>query len=317
MCYVDAMIKDSDVRIVLTSLYHESSGWTTGKQSNLMWMLQPEVAAIPSLVYVVDAQLPGKKLNSAKDHYPEVYQRHIKIPNASRVDFVPLLNGFGAQECNGYLTYIVSNYHHLPELTIFLHGKPLDHNTKMFEYIKLVMKDWKVEDIGFLHLNEFQKPCHVIDFWGKEFWDLTGFLPESKPGCATTMCCSQFIVSRARIHLRPRWFYENFLELIYESKNCAYPEHVWHMIFGEGAHLKDNNKVVHYQISEDGKSIEAPTKSKNANTIDAPFLTIPLGKIQKEMLSNGHKFADRLSPDKIKSLIENDFGNSSFARRKH
>ncbi len=301
---------------MLSAYYYESSGWTGGKHStDLLWLLNSSVAAIPALVYLVERQLVAKHINAASVFYPQVYNRHLNVSHASRVDFVPLMNGFGAQECNGYLSYIVTNYHNLPDLTIFLHAKPLEHNPHILDYIRLILKDWSVQDIGFLHLNDQYYPCHDVDHWGNDFWATAGFLQESKPPCAMTMCCSQFFVSRSRIHLRPRWFYENLLELVYESRNCAFPELIWHMIFGESAELKEANKVLNYPISAGGNSISKPTNAHNPNTLDTPFLTLPLGKVQKEMINRGVKFAGNITSEKIKFLLENDFGNSRVAKK--
>ncbi|CAM9300791.1 unnamed protein product, partial [Ectocarpus fasciculatus] len=129
------------------------------------------------------------------------------------------MNGFGAQECNGYLSYIISHYHHLPDVSIFLHGKPTEHNKDILKHINAILQHWEVEDIGFLHLNnQVMLPMNSMDKRnGGTFWTMWGFLKKSMPRDLRVQCCAQFMVTRERIHLRPLWFYENLLELVYET----------------------------------------------------------------------------------------------------
>ena len=308
---------NTTVRMVLTSLFDwrqaiEKDGKIRpNKESKLEWLQDPLVSHIPTQVYVVDQQASGyhSTFNNARNFYPDLYNRHLKDPKAAPIRFVPLMNGFGAQECNGYLSYIITYYHHLPDVSIFLHGKPAEHNKDILKHINAVLKHWEVQDIGFLHLNtQILLPRNSMQKRnGNQFWPLWGFLPKSIPQSLEVQCCAQFMVTRERIHIRPLWFYENLLELVYETGNCAFPEIAWHIAFGESAVIDKSRSVGSYSLTD--KNIETPKEPAHLKKI---YLSTPLGKVQRSMLksffSNGGNsgFVDQLSKLEIEQILNED-----------
>jgi hypothetical protein len=312
-CYAVDNSKNMTVRMVLTNLFDGSQAWLTkdhtpvkNKGANLEWLLDPRVSDIPTQVYVVDKQTT---FNAVANIAPDLYSRHQNDPKAAHIRFVPLMNGLGAQECNGYLSYIISHYHSLSDVSIFVHSKPTEHNENILDHINEVLKHWTAEEIGFLHLNAGPTIYEDRLKYFKRFWSLLGFIPKSMPKELRVSCCSQFMVTREKIHLRPLWFYENFLELVYEPPgNCAFPETLWHIIFGEPPLLPDDRLSYKYESTQNTNwNITKPQRS--GDVIRKPYLTMPLGKIQGQMVNDYLKtkkngFSDFLTDQELTDLLK-------------
>jgi len=173
--------------------------------------------------------------------------------------------GVSTHECGGILSYIVRNYDNLPNVTVFLHGHPLrgifsrmqEHrdfhsDPHIFHTIRAMANS--SDKISHCSLNTMyldwrlpSEPPWYVRGWRKEFARRRGFedvrrilspLIPSQGTCC--FCCSQFAVSRARIHLHPPSFYKQLLAFVQDAlddtdSGCNLLEFVWHLIFGEPA----------------------------------------------------------------------------------
>lgn len=184
------------------------------------------------------------------------------IQERSNMDVLPFANPGRAQECPAVLTFIVENYDKLPDLMIFLHGDPEDHNAAIFHELEELFAHNEAEggglpDVSFVHANaETFGGCYFMDnlvgsissslgldteFLGSfktgvnaivgQHDDYSTVFGEHQPCFLAKYCCAQFIVSRAAVMSRPKKFYRLALKLSLDLRDCFQLEWLWHAIF--------------------------------------------------------------------------------------
>lgn len=153
------------------------------------------------------------------------------------------------RECGGYLSYMVDNYDTLPEVTIFLQGRPLarseSHDQKQHidwhsdAYIMQVIYiiGMHPEKVKYCSLNKFRSnwlpadkrlyPWYYRDvrkvIEGQEAANFAhmknAIVPPmlQSPHGAGCFCCAQFAVSRERIRMHPKVVYEQLLRYVLEE----------------------------------------------------------------------------------------------------
>jgi len=141
--------------------------------------------------------------------------RQIMLPNVGR-------------EGHTYYQYIYDNYYNLEDYTIFLQGNPYDHSPKLNEtvdYIYHLINNnpfnfaYLSENIGYTDFNG----CPYLPNSGMQihiryvFYKLFGKIIESQK--MLFGAGAQFIVSRERIHSRPRELYLKIIKLLEYGSN--------------------------------------------------------------------------------------------------
>eukprot|EP01064_Diplonema_japonicum_P036286 TRINITY_DN8101_c0_g1_i1.p1 TRINITY_DN8101_c0_g1~~TRINITY_DN8101_c0_g1_i1.p1 ORF type:complete len:549 (+),score=44.05 TRINITY_DN8101_c0_g1_i1:94-1647(+) len=208
-----------------------------------------------------------KKWGSAYTHTIYEMGRRGEIPDFSTTYKQALeqdgsryyLTNFG-DESSGYLRFIIDNYDDLPNITVFLHGTPMGHNSDIGRWISHVKETtwftflttgW-VENRCILDMhNKSLIPNYdegaFIDFWLKFPWSEMGL--GSLPRCLSLYCCAEFAVSRDAIRSQPLMFYKELwsftLNFVLDQNTArkykgwslrqigGIYEHSWHVMFGE------------------------------------------------------------------------------------
>ena len=167
------------------------------------------------------------------------------------------------RESMAYLTYVIENYYHLPEMAVFLHshrdGYPVAWHTDALNYDN-------VESVRSLRLDHVQRTGYVNlrCIWipgcpeeiqpfrdPPEDWRPHEGLADAAfqymfnttaPATIAQPCCSQFAVSRRQILERPIDDYVRYRQWIFETEVDDYTsgrvmEYFWHIIFGKEAVL--------------------------------------------------------------------------------
>lgn len=173
------------------------------------------------------------KNESLKSYYGYetfVYQKsHPKSPN--------YINSNQGTEAGVYLRYIVDHYHNFPDVAIFVHAKPYEHNYLWLEWIKCISPN-----ASFININNMSyignrsirkwgsKNLHVENCYRdvlKIVWDLSNNITEfnrrvpiTKPITISVTCCQQFIMSRSKVLERPLSIWKKLLKIINEQKVC-------------------------------------------------------------------------------------------------
>eukprot|EP01059_Diplonema_ambulator_P013910 TRINITY_DN24606_c0_g1_i2.p1 TRINITY_DN24606_c0_g1~~TRINITY_DN24606_c0_g1_i2.p1 ORF type:complete len:442 (+),score=10.40 TRINITY_DN24606_c0_g1_i2:228-1553(+) len=183
------------------------------------------------------------------------------------------LTNFG-DESSGYLRFIIDHYESLPDITIFLHGKPEGHNPQISEWISC-LKDttW----FTFLTRGYVANRCILdmknnslipkydegafIDFWLQFPWAELGL--GSLPRCLSMYCCAEFAVSREAIRSKPLSYYKELwsrtLNFVLDQNTArkykgwslrqigGIYEHSWHVMFGEPMMMQPYNHCDYYK----------------------------------------------------------------------
>lgn len=234
---------------IVVTLFHGGEKPELGE-----WLLAPEIADIPVTVISPDPLFQSENKTHAY-FQPETAYSHL-LNRTGRVQFAPLLNGGpGAKEAPGYTSFILNNYNALPDVTIFVHADPFAFgHSNIIKDLEHVRQHWTPEQIGFLHLNYLTlcrrvgKNAEGHENWGN-YYQTLGFDPTHMPLYVIVPCCAQFMVTKERIRLRPKWFYQQLMKMSYIEEDGLFPEHFWHMFFGEPPLLSDDRQVQHHAMS--------------------------------------------------------------------
>jgi hypothetical protein len=127
------------------------------------------------------------------------------------------------REGHTYYQYIYDNYYNLEDYTIFLQGNPYDHSTKLDENIHYIYEKIKNTTIHFAYLSEsilytnFNGCIHLPNSGLQThiryvFYKLFGKIIEEHK--ILFGAGAQFIVSRERIHSRPRELYLKIVKIL-------------------------------------------------------------------------------------------------------
>jgi len=170
-----------------------------------------------------------------------------------------------ADDCSAYTAYLYDEYEKLPDYSVFLHADASEHIPSIHYLSKIIhgLASGAVL-LDFLHLGsnyvggddpsarEYSIDAQVSfeRHWKGIF--RSSFAPDHRT--VASYCCVQFLVSRKRMKLRTREFYENalhyyqtkdsYVDLFYPVNHfyiidvlsrdpCQRGMYLWHVIFGE------------------------------------------------------------------------------------
>ncbi len=291
--------------IVVTLLYnHSQSSWKTSKTTAAAedgrFLLSPLLQDIPVTICSPDPLIsPAVHVVRRELPYfaPETVYDHLQKNRTGLVSFLPMVNGKRAGEVPGYLTYILHYYDVLPDVVIFLHSNPTAHGPNILQNIRHVVDGhWALSQIGFLHLNEGNVLCRSggrRGSWGT-FWQMLGFNRSHMPNLVKLPCCAQFMVTRERIWLRPKWFYQQLLKLTYNLEMGAFQEHYWHVFFGESAILSDDREIQHYyNNAHNWTKIKKPVQDA---VLFHPYPNVPFSESMKPWYEESIRDPDSYYP---------------------
>lgn len=157
--------------------------------------------------------------------------------NASAPNYISSNRGL---EAGVYLRYIVDFYNNFPDFAIFLHGFPGHHSPGWLNYVKCLkpsmnyssinngkssytgkrsVRTWKPQYS--IWIEQCYRDVLKITFGLEE--NSTAFhesFPVKKALVFGGQCCSQFIMSRAKVHQRPLATWKKLLHIIGEQNYC-------------------------------------------------------------------------------------------------
>ncbi|KAL8688520.1 MAG: hypothetical protein Q9224_004863 [Gallowayella concinna] len=164
------------------------------------------------------------------------------------------------RESLAYLTFLVDNYHNLPQTIVFLHshrdGYPRAWHTDFDDYdnvkalhhlqISFVQKrgyanlrcNWEPGCPDMMQALRTQKEEHrTQEHIMAESWPQL-FNNTKIPAVIAVACCSQFAVSRKQVLKRPLEYYQRIQEWVMRTNATDYMsgrvmEYVWHIMFGQ------------------------------------------------------------------------------------
>ena len=82
-----------------------------------------------------------------KYHYSvKLYQKN----DPKHSNFIPFNRG---TEAGVYLRYIVDHYHQFPDIAVFVHANPADHNSHWFDAVRCIRKNATYFNINFSYIT--------------------------------------------------------------------------------------------------------------------------------------------------------------------
>ncbi|KAI9682451.1 MAG: hypothetical protein M1829_000243 [Trizodia sp. TS-e1964] len=156
-----------------------------------------------------------------------------------------------------YLTFIIDNYHNLPETSIFIHSKRYQWHNDHPNYDSVpILKSLQipyVQSSGYANLkcawkvgcpNEIY-PADQVDLKHQTQYHYANayrslFPNEPVPDVVAAGCCAQFAVSKTQILARPLADYEHYRKWLLDTEHNdgvsgRLFEFSWHIIFGKPA----------------------------------------------------------------------------------
>ncbi|WPH02111.1 Hypothetical protein R9X50_00496600 [Acrodontium crateriforme] len=171
------------------------------------------------------------------------------------------------REAMPYLTYIIDNYDHLPDVMAFIHphrkGYPAAwHNDAPGYDSVLMLQQLRLDTIarrGYVNLRCLWEPgCpqevrpwreppdiervqeHAFPYYYSLFFNKTLDETRKLVEVVATPCCAQFAVSREQVRERSKEDYQKYQQILKVTKydddvSGRVMEYMWHIIFGQDA----------------------------------------------------------------------------------
>lgn len=148
------------------------------------------------------------------------------------------------REAHTYLYHIVHQYDMLSDYTFFCQGKPFDHaydfhhtlrrwatenfERPLFEWLGHIIDTDTTDGLLFQtwSKNEDKRRLYLANFYEQ-------LLGSTSPVLFPFVLGGQFVVARELVHQKPRWFYEQALQLSQTFPDAAHCfERTWDALFG-------------------------------------------------------------------------------------
>ncbi|XHF99427.1 hypothetical protein AWENTII_002929 [Aspergillus wentii] len=187
------------------------------------------------------------------EHFPEWHKSIYVVDDKSAELTVKKNKG---RESMVYLTYIIDNYHKLPETMLFIHSQRFQwHNDDPYYDGVPMLSRFQVPYLqrqGYVnlrctwalgcpveihpHSDTHRENVHAGEYFKTGFMEL--FPGADVPEEVGVSCCAQFGVTRDKVLERSKKDYEHFREWLSETSlpddlSGRIMEYSWHMIFGK------------------------------------------------------------------------------------
>ncbi len=256
----DTRAQTDSIRIVTSVFARNQKG---EKRDQVDWILNENIKHIPITVYLAD-DVANKETKTWGDPAPwrNIIPKRAEESGIGKVTIEPMINEFTMGEGPAFLHFIIENYDHLPDVTIFLHGVPTAHNQHIYEDIKQ-LSTWPARKIAFMHLNPqwYKDGAELHRFLDKgntyhdfdrcyHFTKSIGYLLEDgDPNFIpyiNVWCCAQFAVTRERIQRLPKYFWKLVLKNSKDYGDGVCLEHLWHVFLGEAPIMERTRLAFHW-----------------------------------------------------------------------
>ncbi len=134
-----------------------------------------------------------------------------------------------------FYKYIVDHYHNFPDVAIFVHAKPHEHQQHFLNYIGCISPNASFSSINDYFITERSTSYwSSYDLWIEQCWrdvlkiawnktsdELSLILPKSQVLSVSVYCCQQFLISREMVHRRSLDDWKQ-LQLILGQRNVCH-----------------------------------------------------------------------------------------------
>ena len=210
----------------------------------------PPLPVGPELEFVVSRYRENLEwLDSYADHC-HIYDKGGIAMNVAFHQWESLPNV--GREAHTYLYHIITNYHHLADVTVFVQGSIKEHREFVYKNLSTYVEETKKKGFSFALLRPLRDwgSIHYVGKWRVErerglmhpakletigeFWESIFGSPH--PDSALSSLCGFFGVSKHHILIHPKSFYESIISYVNTHVNPEeghYLERIWPSIFSE------------------------------------------------------------------------------------
>ena len=168
--------------------------------------------------------------------------------NSSAPNYIAINRG---TEGAVYLRYIVDHYDSLPDIMIFLHGRPEDHQPHWLEMVGCIHPNASYININFQNACRTTSNWAPIEVWVEQCWRdvlkivwglendtaaLNRLVPTSGPILICFTLAQQFVISRSQVRKRPLEVWKKLLKIIGEQPACHLGEPDYNNLFASLKH---------------------------------------------------------------------------------
>ena len=150
-------------------------------------------------------------------------------PNAS--NYIGTNRG---RENGVYYRYIVDNYDNFPDVAIFVHANPAEHQPKFLEWVGCLSPNASYMNINHHRYFRSTSYWHKYELWIEQCWrdvlrelwsinsteEMLRLVPVDRPIFVSFYCCQQFVLSREMVHRRPLAVWKRLMSMLGESPVC-------------------------------------------------------------------------------------------------
>lgn len=243
---------------------------------------------VPAIFHEFDGKTLPSWINSTEMLQTYRYSVYLyQKKDASKPRYIAWNRG---TEAGVYLRYIVDHYNHFPDIAVFIHGKPEEHNDHWLDAVRCIRPNATYFTLNFAYLSR------NTDYWsyfgkGRELWveqcwrevlkvawglesNLTEFhrrLPFDSPIEVNFSCCQQFFLSRQHVHRRSLHDWKRLLQIIGQQEQCKVGEpdyehlYTYHKYTQQGVSPSDLRKRLgpepaQIPITQDDQKSQAQTE---------------------------------------------------------
>lgn len=197
-------------------------------------------------------------------------------------------------ETGPYMQYIVDHYDDFPDVAMFVHAKPADHQPHFLELLDCVSPN-----ATYININFNYQGCRRSDHWKlpvglwveqcwretlKVLWELENdpveFYKRVPPNKAIMVCfvySHQFILSRTAVHRRPLNVWKKLLSMLGQNDVCHHGEPDYDNLFAyqkshdrvgpEPSELDSEGEGVRFGVKGWGRTVQGGTAEHLAHVI--------------------------------------------------
>lgn len=151
--------------------------------------------------------------------------------NSSAPNYIATNRG---RENGVYYRYIVDHYHDFPDVAIFTHADPVEHQPHFLDWIGCINPNASYISINHHRYYRSTNYWHKYELWIEQCWrdvlrvvwningtdELNRLVPVDRPISVSFYCCQQFIISREMVQRRPLSVWQQLLAILGEAPEC-------------------------------------------------------------------------------------------------
>ena len=258
---------------------------------------------VPAIFHEYDSQYPewvtNETIKQIHNYTVFLYQRR----EPSQPNYIEHNRG---RENAVYYKFIVDHYYDFPDVAVFVHAQPHEHNKNFLNMVGCISPNVSYSSINEYFLTRSTSYWRGYEVWVEQCWrdvlqvawnltreELIQRLPPTSRLQASLYCCQQFVISRAMVHRRPLEQWKQLQLMLGQRKVCHVGQPEYDSLFVKTNVGPEPDDLPDYEWSHTpgtGRMIQATTSEHLSHVIfgHLPLLMQPfsMGEICENFLTN-------------------------------